>query len=82
MPVDCLRIILRTATSTLHHQLDSAVGEFDNTSAYTDYVQKTHCFRLAVEQALANGTEGEWHVDAIADLAAQDLADLAEQVVG
>lgn len=76
MPAESLRIILRAGTSAIHHQLDSAVGEFDSTSSYVRYLQKTHRFRSAVEAGLGNGADAQWEVDPVADLAADDLDDL------
>lgn len=76
MPTDRLRHHLRHATSALHHQLDTSLGEFATTQAYSRYVQKTHCFRLTVEQALLAANEMDWQADPICDLAALDLADL------
>ncbi|MCY0093550.1 biliverdin-producing heme oxygenase [Hoeflea ulvae] len=76
MTVSSLRSALRDGTSALHLELDNAVGEFGDRLGYADFVQKTHRFRLAVEQALAGAPEGSWAVEPIADLAAHDLADL------
>lgn len=76
MTVSSLRSELRESTTALHLQLDSAVGEFGDRPAYAVFVQKTHRFRAAAEQALANDAEAGWQVDAIAGLAGQDLADL------
>lgn len=76
MTVSSLRSELRESTTALHLQLDSAVGEFGDRPAYAVFVQRTHRFRAAAEQALANDTEAGWQVDAIADLAGQDLVDL------
>lgn len=81
LPADSLRHILRAGTSALHHQLDSAVGEFDSRASYADYVQKTHRFRAAIEAGLGSNREVEWNVDPVADLAANDLGDLGVPVL-
>ncbi len=81
LPTDSLRHILRAGTSALHHQLDSAVGEFDSRASYADYVQKTHRFRAAIEAGLGSNREVEWNVDPVADLAANDLGDLGVPVL-
>lgn len=76
MPAESLRFILRAGTSAVHHQLDSAVGEFDSRSSYARYLQKTHRFRAAVEAGIGNAAEAQWEVDPVAGLAADDLDDL------
>jgi heme oxygenase len=76
LPTDSLRHKLRHASSALHHQLDTSLGEFTSRSDYSNYVQRTHRFRQAVEHALSRASITDWQLDPISDLATGDLADL------
>ncbi|MEM5473030.1 biliverdin-producing heme oxygenase [Hoeflea sp. AS60] len=76
MPDANLRHHLRHASSALHQQLDTSLGELTTKLDYSRYVQKTHCFRFALERALLSADSVDWQVDPISDLAAEDLADL------
>ncbi|KQN69714.1 MULTISPECIES: biliverdin-producing heme oxygenase [unclassified Devosia] len=77
MAIASLRSALKERTAALHHQLDQQVGEFTAQDDYADYVTRSYLFRAAIEPRLAG--DG-WQSPLLADVMAQDLADLGRSV--
>lgn len=75
MPDDTLRGALRARTAPAHEQLDHAVGHFSDLATYGHFARNTYRFRHAVEAAML-AAEPVWPIDPVAQLAAEDLADL------
>lgn len=65
---------LLAGTRDLHDELDRRVGGFSDRSGYADFVSGSHAFRSALERALLPA--GEWRIEPLSGLIAQDLADL------
>ena len=72
-----LRSALRTHTSSLHHDLDAAIGLLDSVERYRAYLAGTWRFRAAAEGAVEGCAF--WDVDRLTPLLEQDLEELHGQ---
>lgn len=71
-----LRSALRTFTSTLHQDLDAAIGPLDTVERYRAYLAGTWRFRSVAEGAV--GDCRFWEVDRLTPLLELDLEEMSE----